>query len=129
MLRLALGDARGLLPGSLTKLLAFCSGSYTRHAWNAYAVLVVACGTWPDARSSEPKEDDVDHDEVSPAGVQYASPNPAPTDRGLLPLTRLCQTAQHEIDRHVKADGRCALCRTPFPCERATLAEMALASF
>jgi hypothetical protein len=44
-------------------------------------------------------------------------------------LDLLRQTARQEIDRHVKCEGRCVICGTPFPCERALLAEMALGSF
>jgi hypothetical protein len=45
------------------------------------------------------------------------------------PLERLRQTALTEIDRHVKQGGRCVICGTPFPCERAVLAELALGLF
>ena len=44
------------------------------------------------------------------------------------PLARLLKTAQQEIDRHVNDHGRCAACASAaFPCERATLADLALA--
>jgi hypothetical protein len=45
------------------------------------------------------------------------------------PLERLRRTACVEIDRHVRRDGRCAICGTPFPCDRAVLAELALGLF
>ena len=43
-------------------------------------------------------------------------------------LARLLKTAQQEIDRHVNDHGRCAACGSPFPCERASLADLALSA-
>jgi len=40
---------------------------------------------------------------------------------------RLLRTAQQEIDRHVNAAGTCAGCSSPWPCQRAFLAELNLA--
>lgn len=45
------------------------------------------------------------------------------------PLERLRQTARIEIDLHIRRDDRCAICGTPFPCDRAVLAELALGLF
>lgn len=44
------------------------------------------------------------------------------------PLLRLLQTAQQEIDQHVKNGGRCAACGSTFPCNRARLADLALSA-
>jgi hypothetical protein len=44
-------------------------------------------------------------------------------------LERLRRTARTEIDRHVKQGDRCAICGTPFPCDRAVLADTALGLF
>lgn len=71
----------------------------------------------------------MDHDGLSLVSLRYVGLDPVATDRLLQPLMHLYQTARQEIDRHVQDYGRCALCRTPFPCERVALAEMALASF
>jgi hypothetical protein len=52
-----------------------------------------------------------------------------PADDGLPPpLARLLKTAQLEIDRHVNAGGLCAVCGSAFPCDRATLADLALSA-
>jgi hypothetical protein len=47
-----------------------------------------------------------------------------------LPLSqaRLLKTAQQEIDRHVNDHGRCAACGSAFPCDRASLADLALSA-
>jgi hypothetical protein len=42
------------------------------------------------------------------------------------PLTRLLKTARREIDGHTDDHGLCAICGCAFPCERATLADLAL---
>jgi hypothetical protein len=44
-------------------------------------------------------------------------------------LERLRQTARIEINRPVKRDDRCVICGTPFPCDWAVLAELALGVF
>jgi len=44
-------------------------------------------------------------------------------------LVQLLAVARQELDRHVNDHGRCALCQVRFPCERASLAELALGSF
>jgi hypothetical protein len=102
-------------------------GIHTRCSWS-----LVAFETTLDqgVEYANRTEDTVGHEEVLPVGVrEHADLDQAATDRLLGPLARLYQTARQEIDRHVKAGGRCAICRAPFPCERAVLAEMALASF
>lgn len=43
-------------------------------------------------------------------------------------LRRLLATAAQEIDRHVNSGGTCVICRARFPCERAVLADLALAA-
>ena len=42
------------------------------------------------------------------------------------PLVLLLHTAQREIDGHVNENGLCAICGSAFPCERASLADLAL---
>ena len=37
--------------------------------------------------------------------------------------------ARAELDRHVNDRGRCPACKTPFPCQRACLAEQTLGWF
>ncbi len=67
----------------------------------------------------------------APAARQPAAtvPAPGPGDRGLPPsLARLLKTAQQEIDRHVNDHGRCAACDSAFPCNRASLADLALSA-
>jgi hypothetical protein len=54
-------------------------------------------------------------------------PRPA-DDRLPPPLERLLKTAQQEIDRHVNDCGLCAVCGSAFPCDRATLADLALSA-
>jgi hypothetical protein len=44
------------------------------------------------------------------------------------PLERLLRTAREEIDRHVNDCGLCAVCGCAFPCDRATLADLALSA-
>ena len=53
----------------------------------------------------------------------------APTQTDLFPLelVHLLDTARHEIDRHVNDNGTCAECESRWPCQRARLAESALA--
>lgn len=41
-------------------------------------------------------------------------------------LLRLLATARHEIDRHLNDDGVCIVCRRPWPCPTACLAEFTL---
>ena len=66
----------------------------------------------------------------APAGQPAATgPAPAQADHGVpLSLARLLKTAQQEIDRHVNDHGRCAACGSAFPCERASLADLALSA-
>jgi hypothetical protein len=49
-------------------------------------------------------------------------------DSGFLPapLAALLATARREIDAHTDDHGLCAICGSAYPCERATLADMAL---
>ena len=42
------------------------------------------------------------------------------------PLDVWLHTAQMEIDQHVNDKGLCAICGCAFPCERASLADLAL---
>jgi hypothetical protein len=52
-----------------------------------------------------------------------------PADDRLPPaLERLLKTAQQEIDRHINDCGLCAVCGSAFPCDRATLADLALSA-
>jgi hypothetical protein len=44
-------------------------------------------------------------------------------------LLRLLTTARAELDAHVNEHGRCRACQMSFPCERACLADLALAAF
>ena len=44
-------------------------------------------------------------------------------------LTRLLTTAREELDQHVNDSGRCVMCQVIFPCERASLADLALGAF
>jgi hypothetical protein len=50
--------------------------------------------------------------------------------RGILPLplVRHLATARHELDRHLNDHGLCSICGSVWPCERAVLADLALAS-
>jgi hypothetical protein len=52
---------------------------------------------------------------------------PAPGDWFPLELVHLLDTARHVIDEHVNDNGTCAECRSIWPCQRARLAESALA--
>ncbi len=58
-------------------------------------------------------------------GFEVDSPDPCLSG----PLVHLLKTAQREIDRHVRRDGCCAACGSPFPCERAVLAEITLGAW
>jgi hypothetical protein len=49
------------------------------------------------------------------------------TDYLIPELATLLATAAREIDRHVNTNGRCAVCDSAWPCERALLAEHNLA--
>lgn len=69
---------------------------------------------------------EAEHD-VAP--VLAAEHGQAQSDYSTAPLERLRQTARTEIDRHVQLDGRCVICASPFPCDRAALAELALGLF
>jgi hypothetical protein len=53
------------------------------------------------------------------------------TDSGNIPpeLLRLLAVARTELDRHLNHNGQCAICQVSFPCERATLADLALSAF
>ena len=42
---------------------------------------------------------------------------------------RLLATAREELDQHVNDRGKCVMCRVSFPCERASLADLALRAF
>jgi hypothetical protein len=44
-------------------------------------------------------------------------------------LLRLLTTAREELDRHVNDSGSCAMCQVSFPCDRASLADLALGAF
>jgi hypothetical protein len=44
-------------------------------------------------------------------------------------LLRLLATAREELAQHVNDHGRCVLCQVIFPCERASLADLALGAF
>jgi hypothetical protein len=44
-------------------------------------------------------------------------------------LLRLLTTAREELDRHVNDSGSCAMCQVSFPCDRASLAGLALGAF
>ncbi len=52
-------------------------------------------------------------------------PSPA-ADRA---LEHMLATARSEIDRHLNANGTCAWCASPWPCDAACLAEFALSAF
>lgn len=58
-----------------------------------------------------------------PASLAVASQGP-----DVLPpvLLRLLATARQEIDRHLNDNGVCLLCRRPWPCPTACLAEFTL---
>jgi hypothetical protein len=56
---------------------------------------------------------------VRPAGDRSSRVLPAP-------LALMLATAQREIDRHTADHGRCTACGQPYPCQRATLADLAL---
>jgi hypothetical protein len=55
---------------------------------------------------------------------------PTPTRGDLFPpeVMHLLGTARHVIDQHVNDNGTCAECRSIWPCQRARLAESALAA-
>jgi hypothetical protein len=53
---------------------------------------------------------------------------PSADDRLPPPLERLLKTAQQEIDRHINDCGLCVVCGSAFPCDRATLADLALSA-
>jgi len=55
---------------------------------------------------------------------------PTPGKYGVFPpeLMHLLATAQQVIDQHVNAYGICAYCGSKWPCQRAQLAEFALAA-
>ncbi|HEX9542906.1 MAG TPA: hypothetical protein VGA04_32705 [Streptosporangiaceae bacterium] len=44
-------------------------------------------------------------------------------------LLQLLATAREELNQHVNDRGRCVMCRVSFPCERASLADLALGAF
>jgi hypothetical protein len=44
-------------------------------------------------------------------------------------LLRLLATAREELDQHVNDRGKCVMCQVSFPCERASLADLALGAF
>jgi len=50
-------------------------------------------------------------------------------DRFPAELLRLIATARAELDLHINNNGACAVCHTSFPCERASLADLALGAF
>ena len=50
-------------------------------------------------------------------------------DRFPAELLRLLVTAHMELDLHTNNNGECAVCHTSFPCERASLADLALGAF
>jgi len=51
-----------------------------------------------------------------------------PSDRFPPELVHLLDTARHVIDQHVNNNGTCAECGSIWPCQRARLAESALAA-
>jgi hypothetical protein len=51
------------------------------------------------------------------------------TDRFPAELLRLIATARAELDLHTNNNGEFAVCHTSFPCERASLADLALGAF
>lgn len=55
---------------------------------------------------------------------------PTPTKDGFYrpELMHMLATAQQVIDQHVNAYGTCADCGSTWPCQRAQLAELALAA-
>jgi len=55
---------------------------------------------------------------------------PAATPGDLFPVefVHLLDTARHVIDQHVNNNGTCAECSLVWPCQRARLAESALAA-
>jgi len=53
---------------------------------------------------------------------------PMPSDRFPPELVHLLDTARHVIDQHVNNNGTCAECGSIWPCQRARLAESALAA-
>ena len=68
---------------------------------------------------------------IAPAPAQPGASGPAAGQAGAdlpQPLMRLLKTAQQEIDRHVSNGGRCAICGSTFPCNRARLADLALSA-
>jgi hypothetical protein len=53
---------------------------------------------------------------------------PTPDEKFPLEVVHLLETARHEIDLHVNDNGTCAECASTWPCQRARLAESALAA-
>jgi len=66
-----------------------------------------------------------------PAGVTGSAAGRCFADADLFPreITGLLIVARAELDRHVNDRGRCRACKTPFPCQRACLAEQTLGWF
>jgi hypothetical protein len=56
------------------------------------------------------------------------APTPSPGDLFPPEFMHLLGTAQRVIDQHVNDDGSCAKCGSIWPCQRAQLAEFALAA-
>jgi hypothetical protein len=56
-----------------------------------------------------------------------SAPALAQTDLFPPEVMHLLGTARRVIDQHVRDDGRCAECGSAWPCQRARLAESALA--
>jgi hypothetical protein len=65
------------------------------------------------------------------AGVSASAAGWYLADADLFPreITGLLIVARAELDRHVNDRGRCRACATPFPCQRACLAEQTLGWF
>lgn len=53
---------------------------------------------------------------------------PKPGDFFPPELIRLLRTARSAIDKHVNDHGNCAACGSTWPCQRAQLADFALAA-
>jgi hypothetical protein len=60
--------------------------------------------------------------------AEMDTPAPTPGDLFPLELVHLLDTARHVIDQHVNDNGTCAECASIWPCQRARLAESALAA-
>jgi hypothetical protein len=56
------------------------------------------------------------------------APTPAPGDLFPPEVRHLLGTARRVIDQHVSDNGTCAECASIWPCQRARLAESALAA-